>query len=115
MAGKKKYVNSETLQKARELYEAYGPNQTAASVGMSPNKMRDLAREHGWKSPRERAAAKRVKLIQKELDEVILREYPRKGRQLAFELGYSEEKIRKDAVRLGVNTEWGEKLKKHKS
>ena len=103
------------LEEARVAFTTEGPNKTAHRFGISPNTFRRVAKEQGWISPREVIIAARPVRTQDEIDEIIQREYPTKGRRLAHELQYSEEKIRDDAVRLGVTTPRGEVMAANRS
>jgi len=108
MPRKAKNLRPEQLEVAKDLYTRIGPNKGCKELGISANTFRRIAKEQGWDSPREVVARQRAPLTQEEIDRRVIQDYPRMGRRLAHELGYSEEKIRKDALRLGVQSLQGE-------
>lgn len=106
-------VPDERLEEARIAFTTLGPNKTSKQFGMSPNTFRIFAKRQGWVSPREQIIEKQSPYTQQQIDEIICRDYPLLGAALTKILPFSAEKIRKDAIRLGVQSKWGEKLAHH--
>jgi len=107
-------IPPERMEEARLAFTLEGPNKTCKRFGWSANTFRRLAKEQGWQSPRDVIESNYSKLSQEDLDQLLISEYHERGpTDIARQLGYSPEKIRKDAIRLGLDCEKGELMKYH--
>jgi hypothetical protein len=106
-------IPPERFEEAKQAFTTEGPNKTAKRFGLSPNTFRRIAKENGWTSPREVIESTQAPYTQEQIDQIILAEYPTLGSALTKVLPFSAEKIRKDAIRLGINSEFAQKLQRN--